>query len=91
MLYCGPVEEMNKNFGSILIDAANRTVLKEFLKEQSYAGSIEEHPDGLTVKLLTAVNTTQINQDAFNKGIILSQLLFKKQSLEDQFIELTKN
>lgn len=91
MLYCGPVEEMNKNFGSILIDATDKEALLTFLKTQDYAGTSENLTDGLEVKLLKDVNTTQINQDAFNYGIVLSKLMFKKQSLEDQFIELTKN
>jgi ABC-2 type transport system ATP-binding protein len=91
MLYCGPVEEMNKNFGCILIDATDKEALLTFLKTQDYAGTSENLTDGLEVKLLKDVNTTQINQDAFNYGIVLSKLMFKKQSLEDQFIELTKN
>ncbi|SCX96993.1 ABC-2 type transport system ATP-binding protein [Nonlabens sp. Hel1_33_55] len=91
MLYCGPVEEMNKNFGSILIDATDRSALSNFLRTQSYAGSTEDTIDGFEVKLLSDVDTTKINQDAFNSGIVLSRLMFKKQSLEDQFIELTNN
>lgn len=91
MLYCGPVEEMNKNFGYILIDATDKEALLTFLNTQDYAGTSENLTDGLEVKLLKDVNTTQINQDAFNYGIVLSKLMFKKQSLEDQFIELTKN
>ncbi|WP_194850636.1 ABC transporter ATP-binding protein [Nonlabens antarcticus] len=91
MLYCGPVEEMNKNFGSILIDAVDKAALMRFMKTQDYVGSTEDQLDGFEVKLLKDVNTTQINQDAYNAGIVLSKLMFKKQSLEDQFIELTKN
>lgn len=91
MLYCGPVEEMNKNFGSILIDAKNRKSLTDFLKTQPYVGTAKETLDGFEVKLLSDVDTTQINQDAYTAGIVLSRLMFKKQSLEDQFIELTKN
>jgi ABC-2 type transport system ATP-binding protein len=89
MLYSGPVDEMNKNFGSILIDAANRGSLLEFLKKQTYAGSTEELVDGFEVKLLNDVDTAAINKDAVESGIYLSKLFFKKQSLEDQFIELT--
>ncbi len=91
MLYCGPVEEMNRNFGSIFIDSKDREALLAFLETQAYAGSIEDQGDGLEVKLLSNVDTTQINQDAYHAGIVLSKLMFKKQSLEDQFIELTKN
>ncbi len=91
MLYCGPVEEMNKNFGSILIDAKDRAALQTFIKTQEYAGSIKELTDGYEVKLLKDVDTSRINQDAFDHGVVLSRLMHKKQSLEDQFIELTKN
>jgi len=35
------------------------------------------------------VATSKVNTEAFNAGITLSYLMHKKQSLEDQFIELT--
>lgn len=89
MLYSGPVGEMNRNHGSIFIDAVNRDQLLDFLKKQSYTGSINTHNDGLEVTLLDNVNTAQINTEAFKNDIVLSKLFHKKQSLEDQFIELT--
>jgi ABC-2 type transport system ATP-binding protein len=89
MLYAGPVNQMNKNHGTIWIDAPDRVALHHFLKEQSYTGDIQTLDGGLEVSLLSDIDTSQINQDTFNKGIILSKLYHKKQSLEDQFIELT--
>ncbi len=89
MLYSGPVGEMNRNHGSIFIDAVNRDHLQEFLKKQSYTGTITIHNDALEVTLLNDVDTVQINKEAFENGITLSKLFHKKQSLEDQFIELT--
>ena len=89
MLYSGPVNEMNRNHGSIVIDAVDREALHHFLKTKAYAGSITVHDDGLEVTLYEDVDLTQINKEAFENGIILSKLFHKKQSLEDQFIELT--
>lgn len=89
MLYAGPVDEMNRNHGSIFIDASDRTALHSFLKNKPYAGTITTHDDGLEVKLYEPVDNAQINKDAFDSGIVLSKLVHKKQSLEDQFIELT--
>ena len=89
MLYSGPVDEMNRNHGSIFIDAADREALHDFLKNKAYAGTITVHDDGLEVKLYEDVDNTQINKEAFENGIILNKLFHKKQSLEDQFIELT--
>jgi ABC-2 type transport system ATP-binding protein len=90
MLYSGPVDEMNKNYGSIIIDAIDREVLKSFIQTQPNFGSIDEQVDGIEIKLLQEMDTAVFNQIAFNNGIVLSKLIHKKQSLEDQFIELTK-
>lgn len=89
MLYSGPVDEMNRNHGSIFIDAADRDALHDFLKDKPYAGSITRHDDGLEVKLYEDVDNATINKEAFESGLVLNKLLHKKQSLEDQFIELT--
>lgn len=89
MLYSGPVDEMNRNHGSIFIDASDRIALHNFLKNKPYAGTITTHDDGLEVKLYEDVDNAQINKEAFESGIILSKLVHRKQSLEDQFIELT--
>jgi ABC-type multidrug transport system ATPase subunit len=89
MLYSGPVDEMNRNHGSIFIDATDREALHDFLKNKAYAGTITVHDDGLEVKLYEDVDNTQINKEAFENGIVLNKLFHKKQSLEDQFIELT--
>ncbi|AZQ44594.1 ABC transporter ATP-binding protein [Nonlabens ponticola] len=91
MLYSGPVDEMNSTHGTILIDASDRGGLKYFISQQSYAGSIEELVDGFEVMLLSDIDTAQVNKDAVQAGIYLNKLLLKKQSLEDQFIELTNN
>lgn len=90
MLYSGPVDEMNKNYGSIIIDSADRDALKSFIATQPSLGSVEEQIDGLEIKLLSPIDTARFNELAFNHGISLSKLIHKKQSLEDQFIELTK-
>ncbi|WP_298955949.1 ATP-binding cassette domain-containing protein [uncultured Nonlabens sp.] len=89
MLYAGPVGEMNRNHGSIFIDASDRKALYSFIENKPYAGTITVHDNGLEVKLYEPVDNAQINKDAFESGIILSKLVHRKQSLEDQFIELT--
>jgi ABC-2 type transport system ATP-binding protein len=91
MIYNGLVDEMNANFGSIIIDASSKDALQAFIKQQDYFGSVAETSDGYEVVLLKEVNTTHLNEQAFKSGLILSRLSHKKQSLEDQFIELTNN
>jgi len=91
MIYCGPVDEMNKNFGSVLVNASNKEQLLSFITTQDYFGSVTDSADGYEVVLLKAIDTAQLNELAFKNGIALSRLAHKKQSLEDQFIALTKN
>lgn len=91
ILYNGPVDEMNRNHGTLHVDANQRGLLLDFLKKQDYAGTVKEVTDGYEVVLTQKINSGQINEDAFNSGILLNRLAHKKQSLEDQFIELTNN
>ena len=91
MIYNGLVDEMSKNYGRILIDAADKTQLESFIKQHDYFGSYETSSDGYEVVLLKEIDTAQLNEQAFKSGLILSRLSHKKQSLEDQFIELTNN
>lgn len=91
MIYSGLVDEMNKNFGSIILNAAHKEQLINFIKQQDYLGSINEVAEGYEVVLLKDLDTAQLNKKAFENGLSLSRLAHKKQSLEDQFIALTKN
>ncbi len=91
MIYSGLVDEMNKNYGSIILNAANKEQLLQFIQQQDYLGSINEVADGYEVVLLKEIDTALLNKTAYESGLFLSRLSHKKQSLEDQFIALTKN
>ncbi len=90
-LYCGAVDEMNHNYGVVHLDAANRDGLFEFLKGQPYAISVKEEMEGFKVVLNQPVDLGKINAAAFAQNISLNKLYIKKQSLEDQFIQLTNH
>lgn len=91
MLYQGRVDQMVQNHGSIFLSSENIAQLRCFLNEKSFVAELIEQDNLLEVKLSSPVTTAQINKEAFEKGIVLTELAFKKQSLEDQFLELTKN
>lgn len=91
MLYQGRVDQMVQNHGSIFLSSENIAQLRSFLNEKSFVAELIEQDNLLEVKLSSPVTTAQINKEAFEKGIVLTELAFKKQSLEDQFLELTKN
>ncbi len=91
MLYAGPVDEMVRNHGSVLLSATDKDELKAFINSKTYLGMPTPTVDGMEVTLKDDIDLAKINKEAFDSGIILTQLYHKKQSLEDQFIELTKN
>ena len=90
MLYTGRVDEMNKNFGSVVLDAEDRDRLIYFINQQNDLGSYEVGMDGIEVTLTREPDLASLNKSAYEAGTVLTKILHKKQSLEDQFIELTK-
>jgi len=44
---------------------------------------------GLTIHGTETITTTSVNNNCFEKGIVLSQLSLKRKSLETRFLEIT--
>lgn len=92
MLYNGSVENMNKNHGYIEVAAAQQEKLLELLQTSNAFEDIIRLPNHcLKAKLIKPINAEEINQLAFDNGIVLQHLVKTKDSLEDSFINLTKN
>ncbi len=92
MLYDGRVEDMNASFGFMELASENLDDLKTFVDRQEYFDGFTEDSKGfLKVKLSQEIHPSKVNTDAFNEGIVLHHLQFKKQSLEESFLQLTNN
>ena len=92
MLYDGRVDEMNASFGFVELASDNLEQLKDFVTKQTYFSGFTEDIKGvLKATLSKEISISSINQDTFNNGIILHHLNFKKQSLEESFLQLTNN
>jgi len=90
-LYEGPVDQMISSNGFFELKCENTTLLINYL---------EAHPNIKNTKLVDGLVTAFIEQPmsaaAFNKelfenGILLSHLILRKESLEEQFLQLTDN
>jgi ABC-2 type transport system ATP-binding protein len=88
-LYEGPVDQMISSNGFFELKSENTDVLINYL---------EAHPNIKSTKILEGLVTAFIDQPmsaaAFNKellekGILLSHLVLRKESLEEQFLQLT--
>jgi len=91
ILYSGSVDEMSANEGFFEIQANDNLLLKTALQEHSSIDRITEEDGKILVYLKAELSASELNQFLFSKNIILSHLVKRKNSLEAQFLELTKN
>ena len=90
-LYSGRVDEMISSHGFFLLKSENNDELLEFLENNNAFGSINREDDLIKVILNQPMDATTFNKLMFEKGIVLSHLVKRKESLEEQFLQLTDN
>ncbi|WP_404986713.1 ABC transporter ATP-binding protein [Chryseobacterium sp. M5] len=92
-IYSGRVDEITSNQGFFELKADNNTALLHALEELQWFTSVIA--DGELIKAQVrddaSISASALNQKLAEKGIFLSHLAKKKQSLENQFLELVKN
>lgn len=89
-LYSGPVDEMLASHGFFELRCQEMEKLKSLLGEDSRFGKLVQDTDTLTAYLEEEMSAADLNQWAFDKGLVLSHLVKRKESLEEQFLTLTK-
>ncbi len=91
-LYSGRVDEMNASHGYVELKTENNETLISALKGHSWFENTKLDPETDIVKaiLTEPIEAENLNKMLFEKGIILSHLVKRRESLEQQFLELTK-
>ncbi len=90
-LYSGRVDAMNASHGFFELRSENLDLLKTFLDGHVDFGEVTIEGDLLTGFLSNALDAQSLNSQLHKQGIILTHLVKRKESLEEQFLELTKN
>ncbi|WP_297690860.1 ABC transporter ATP-binding protein [uncultured Eudoraea sp.] len=90
-LYSGSVDGMLASFGFFELKSDNNEVLIDFLEEHPNFGEIKTENEIITAFLKNEMNAAELNGILFKKGIILSHLVKRRESLEEQFLTLTEN
>jgi ABC-2 type transport system ATP-binding protein len=92
-IYCGRVDEMTSNTGYFELKADNNNQLLTALQELKWFSSVQLEGDFIKAHISddVSISASNLNQKLVEKGIFLSHLSKKKQSLETQFLELVKN
>lgn len=92
-LYSGRVDEMTAGFGYFEISSGDNHRLQEVLLSLPHFDRVSsENGNGLLKAILKEdLNGESLNKQLFEQGIILKHLVKRKESLEQQFLQLTKN
>ncbi len=90
VLYSGPVDGMSTNESFFELQSKDNTLLVKALQTHPSIETIKEADGKVFVYLKTALEAADLNQFLFEKNIFLSHLVKRKNSLEEQFLELTK-
>jgi len=91
-LYTGRVDEMNATHGFIEVAGEDTDKIKSFLQSCDEIGKIKEMPKGLIKAILSQpLEASTLNQKAAQQNIFFNHLIKRKESLEDSFLEITKN
>ncbi len=90
-LYSGPVEEMISSHGFFELKSNKQEELISILENDDRFGNIKIENGLITAFLNEPMDATEFNTFMFKKGITLSHLVKRKESLEEQFLQLTDN
>lgn len=90
-LYSGRVDGMLASHGFFELKTDNEDKLISILNADGRFGEIKKEGELITAFLKEEMDAKSFNKTLFDKGIILSHLVKRKESLEEQFLTLTKN
>jgi len=90
-LYSGRVDSMLASYGFFELKTENTDVLKAYLEKNVSFSEVKVDDGVVTAILKEEMNASALNNALFTQGIVLSHLVKRKESLEEQFLTLTKN
>ena len=90
VLYSGTVDGMTANEGFFELQSNDNATLKVVIAQHPAVEKATEENGKILVYLNKDLSASDLNRFLFEKNIVLNQLVKRKNSLEDQFLELTK-
>ncbi len=90
-LYAGPVDSMLASHGFFELRCSDMEKLNELLSKHASFGNIVGENGTITAYLKEEMNAEELNQLLFKNNIVLSHLVKRRESLEEQFLTLTNN
>ncbi|MCB0435616.1 MAG: ABC transporter ATP-binding protein, partial [Mangrovimonas sp.] len=88
-LYSGRVDEMVSSFGFFELRTEKTSELVKLLQADAAFNKVTELDGLVTAFLEQPMDASDFNKMMYEKGIVLSHLVKRKPSLEEQFLQLT--
>ncbi|WP_407479373.1 ABC transporter ATP-binding protein [Elizabethkingia miricola] len=89
-IYSGSVDGMTNSKGYFELRADNNDLLLKILEELNLFSDLKQNGEIIIANIHEDLSASELNRKVSEKGIYLSHLAKKKQSLEAQFLELVK-
>lgn len=90
-LYSGRVDGMLASYGFFELKTPDFEKLKIYLEKHPRFGEIKVENEIIRAFLKEEMSATELNSSLIDQGIVLSHLVKRKESLEEQFLTLTQN
>ncbi|CEN33066.1 Bacitracin transport ATP-binding protein bcrA (fragment) [Capnocytophaga canimorsus] len=90
MLYNGPTDAITNNHGFFELAATDNQLLIETLQKNANFEKVYLENGVVKAFAKKTIEPTQLNRLLFEEGIVLSMLIQRKESLEEQFLQLTE-
>jgi ABC-2 type transport system ATP-binding protein len=87
-LFAGTVSEVLSVSDTVELASGNFEILSIALKDFDGISTLRKEGELLIAHVNEGISTKDINEFLVEKGIVLSHLALRKQSLEQQFLEL---
>ncbi|MDV6168039.1 ABC transporter ATP-binding protein [Flavobacterium sp. DG1-102-2] len=91
ILYTGSVNGMISNEGFFELEADDKEQLQKLLSQHPAVSKTEETEGRILAYLASPLQPAELNRYLFTNGVVLSRLIQRKHSLEEQFLQLTSN
>ena len=91
ILYTGTVDGMSSNEGYFELQSENNDTLIGVIQAHPAIEKVVADEGKVLVYLKNPLDAAELNKYLFQNNILLNHLVKRKSSLEDQFLELTKN
>ena len=89
-LYSGRVDDMMASHGYFELKSSDSLKLLAFLENNNSFSKIKNENGLITAFLKEEMNSEVLNRSLMEQGIVLSHLVQRKESLEEQFLTLTE-